>query len=344
MNLGYRAMILHGELTPLGQLSSAFLAPKDSQHLLFAYYESSLVIDFIVQRYGLEALKQILADLGAGKGINAAIPAHTVPLPEMEKQFAAFATDLAKGLAPGVDLEPPPDPGSDTNAGFWEETHPDNYLLRLRNAGKLMEAKQWAEARPILASLATAYHGEKGAENPLWLLAVTERNLNDTNAELATLQKFAVQESDFQELDVRLIDLFEAQTNWPEATKYAERLLAINPLISRPYRALAEAGLAAGHPEQSITAYRKLLLLDPPDPTDVHFQLARLLHGRGGSDPEAERQVLQALEDAPRFRDAQRLLLEINANRPQPTTGPDTSNPPAIPIAPAVTTNSIPPN
>jgi len=344
MNLGYRAMILHGELTPLGQLSSAFLAPKDSQHLLFAYYESSLVIDFIVQRYGLEALKQILADLGAGKGINAAIPAHTVPLPEMEKQFAAFATDLAKGLAPGVDLEPPPDPGSDTNAGFWEETHPDNYLLRLRNAGKLMEAKQWAEARPILASLATAYHGEKGAENPLWLLAVTERNLNDTNAELATLQKFAVQESDFQELDVRLIDLFEAQTNWPEATKYAERLLAINPLISRPYRALAEAGLAAGHPEQSITAYRKLLLLDPPDPTDVHFQLARLLHGRGGSDPEAERQVLQALEDAPRFRDAQRLLLEINANRLQPTTGPDTSNPPAIPIAPAVTTNSIPPN
>ena len=43
MNLAYREMILHGELTPLGQLSSAFLAPKDSQHLQFAYYESSLV-------------------------------------------------------------------------------------------------------------------------------------------------------------------------------------------------------------------------------------------------------------------------------------------------------------
>jgi len=350
MNLAYREMILHGELTPLGQLSSAFLAPKDSQHLLFAYYESSLVIDFIVQRYGLESLKQILADLGAGKGINTAIPAHTVALPEMEKQFAAFATDLAKGLAPGVDIEPPPDRSSDTNADVWEKTHPDNYYLRMQNAGKLMEAKKWAEARPVLESLAAAYHGEKGAENPLWLLAVTERNLNDTNAELATLQKFAVQESDFQELEVRLIDLFEAQTNWPEVTKYAERLLAINPLISLPYRALAAAGMADEHPEQAITADRKLLLLDPPDPTEVHFQLARLLHGRGGSEPEAERQVLEALEDAPRFRDAQRLLLEIKANMPQPTAGPATSNAPALPIppkppiAPADTTNSIKPN
>jgi tetratricopeptide (TPR) repeat protein len=229
-------------------------------------------------------------------------------------------------------------------------THPDNFYVRMQTAGKLMEAKKWAEAKPVLESLAAAYHGEKGADNPLWLLAVTERNLNDTNAELATLQKFAVQESDFQDLDVRLIDLFEAQTNWPEVTKYAERLLAINPLISLPYRALAAAGMADEHPEQAITADRKLLLLDPPDPTEVHFQLARLLHGRGGSEPEAERQVLEALEDAPRFRDAQRLLLEIKANMPQPTAGPATSNAPALPIppkppiAPADTTNSIKPN
>ena len=96
------------ELTPLGKLSSAFLAPKDSLHLEFAYYESSLVIDFIVQRFGFDTLKAILADLGAGQNINTAIPAHTVPLPEMEKQFAAFAGTMATNLAPGVDLESHP--------------------------------------------------------------------------------------------------------------------------------------------------------------------------------------------------------------------------------------------
>jgi Flp pilus assembly protein TadD len=84
--------------------------------------------------------------------------------------------------------------------------------------------------------------------------------------------------------------------------------------------------MATGNNEQAITADRKLLLLDPPDPVDLHFQLARLLHTRGSSEGEAERQVVQSLEEAPRFRDAQRLLLEIRDERPQPSTGSTTSN------------------
>jgi hypothetical protein len=36
-----------------------------------------------------------------------------------------------------------------------------------------------------------------------------------------------------------------------------------------------------------------------------------LLHGRGDANDEARRQVLKALEDAPRFRAAQQLLLEL---------------------------------
>jgi len=344
MNLAYREMILNGELTPLGDLSGAFLAPKDPLHLQFAYYESSLVIDFLVQRYGFDSVKAILADLGAGQNINTAIPAHTVPLLAMEKQFAAFAGELAKKLAPGVDLSKPPDLSSNVDDTAWDQMHPDNYYLRMQTAGKLMEAKDWAGARPVLESVAAAYHGEKGAQNPLWMLAVTERNLKDTNAELAALQTFARQEFDFQYSEARLIDLYEAQTNWPEVTQHAERLLAINPLISQPHRALAAAGMATGNSGQAITAYRRLLLLDPPDPVDVHFQLARLLHEQGSSGDEAERQVLQALEEAPRYRDAQRLLLEIKGESPKPDTSPAASNPATTPLSPANQSNPVQPN
>jgi tetratricopeptide (TPR) repeat protein len=183
-----------------------------------------------------------------------------------------------------------------------------------------MEAKKWAEAEPALESLAEAYHGERRGENPYWLLAVTQRNLQQTNAELATLKKFATQESDFQELFARLIVLSEAQTNWPEVTQYAGRMLAINPLVTLPHRALAEAAAATGNDAQAITAYHKWLWLDPPDPAAVHFQLARLLYKQGDAEIAAKRQVLEALEDAPRFRDAQRLLLEITDKLPQPAT------------------------
>ena len=61
-----------------------------------------------------------------------------------------------------------------------------------------------------------------------------------------------------------------------------------------------------------------MLLFDPPDPADVHFRLARLLRQAG--DPAAKRQVLQALEEAPRFREAQRLLLDITGELPRNQT------------------------
>ena len=331
MNLAYREMILTGELTPLGQLSSAFLTPKNGEHLQFAYYESSLVIEFIVQRFGFDSLKKILRDLREGEEINKTIVAHTAPLPEIEKQFDAFARERAKSLAPGLDLDKPPAGQTETESLVWKKIHADNYYLRMQKARELMEAKHWAEAKPVLESLAQSYHGESRAENSYWLLAVTQRNLKETNAELATLQKFAAQESDFVDLFSRLIELSEARKDWPAVTKYAERLLAINPLISLPYRALAEAAVASGKNEPAITAYRKLLWLDPPDPAEVHFQLARLLHKRGDAETEARRHVLEALEEAPRFREAQRLLLEIKRDKPQPTAGATTSNPQGSP-------------
>jgi tetratricopeptide (TPR) repeat protein len=318
MNLAYRDLILQGNLTPIGKLSSAFLTPSNSVALQFAYFQSSLVVEFLVQRFGFESLKQILSDLRDGAEINQSIASRTVPLPELEKQFEAFARAQAAQLAPGTDLEKPParqDPAADL---AWEMAHPNNFHLRLKKAVTLLAEKQWQEARPLLESLAAAYSGESKAANPLWLLAVTQRNLGETNAELATLQKFARQEADFVDLYVRLIELTEVRQDWPAVTKHAEQLLAINPLISLPHRALAAAGVATGNSEQAIMAYQKLLLLDPPDPAAVHFQLARLLHARGESNAEAKRQVLQSLEEAPRFRAAQRLLLELTATEPPP--------------------------
>jgi hypothetical protein len=307
MNLAYRDMILDGKLTPLGELSGAFLAPKTSEDLLFAYYESSLVVEFLARQHGLETVKTILRDLRDGQEINRAIAAHTVPLTELEKQFTAFARAQAESLAPGADLAKPP---KDDDAA-WGQAHTNNYYFKMRQAQKFMDDKNWAAAKPLLASAAASYAGERRGDNPLWLLAVTERNLNDTNAEWAALEKLAQRESDFVDLYLRLIELSVSGKDWAAAAKYANLLLAVNPLIPAPYAALARAGDALGENEQAIAAYRRLLLLEPADPAEVHYQLARLLHARGNAEAEAKRHVLQALEEAPRFREAQRLLLQI---------------------------------
>src|SRR5947207_5975507 len=95
MNPSYREMILEGELTPVSKLSAAFLTPRSDLHLQFAYYESALVVEFLVRRFGFDALRQILRDLGGGADINEAIAAHTAPMTKFEEDFTAFARERA---------------------------------------------------------------------------------------------------------------------------------------------------------------------------------------------------------------------------------------------------------
>ncbi len=102
----YRQMIQAGELQPVGKLSAAFITPKTGEHLVFAYYQSALVVEFLVERYGHKALKAVLEDLGRGVEINKALAARAAPLPELEKSFEAFARKRAEAVAPTGGLHP----------------------------------------------------------------------------------------------------------------------------------------------------------------------------------------------------------------------------------------------
>ena len=157
------------------------------------------------------------------------------------------------------------------------------------------------------------------------MLAAVFRGLGETNLERHALAKVAAADADSIEAYLRLMQLDSDAKDWSGVAENAERYLAVNPLVRPPYVYLADASDALNQAPPAIRAYQAMLLLDPPDPADVHFRLARLLRQTG--DVSAKRHVLQALEEAPRYRDAHRLLLEIESAAPA-GTGP---NPPATP-------------
>jgi tetratricopeptide (TPR) repeat protein len=342
MNPRYRQMALGDDLQPVSKLSAAFLSPRSSQHLQFAYYESSLVVEFLVQRYGMESLKAILHDLRDGVEINKAIENHSAPMSQFESEFAAFARQRALDLAPGLDWAQPglkvsrategnsiPEPGTMppgpllavSNAAdgkavtqtweSWAKNHPTNFWVMTHQAQDLVEAKQWAEAKPILEKLISFYPDFIGDESAYRMLAAAHRALAETNAERAVLTQFAAKDPEALDAYRRLMELDAAVTNCPAVEKNAQRYLAVDPLVALPHRYLAQASEKMDAVQTAIPAYRALLELDPPDPAEVHYHLARLLHQTGSAD-EARRQVLQALEEAPRYRDALRLLLQID--------------------------------
>jgi tetratricopeptide (TPR) repeat protein len=192
--------------------------------------------------------------------------------------------------------------------------HPNSAWTLTTRAKKALAAKQWAEAKAPLEKLIQLYPGSSGPDNAYILLAQAYRGLNDTDQERAILSKLARLDADALPAYLRLMDLDLQAKDWKAANRDAQRFLAINPLVPQPYRCVARANEELGQDREAVQAYHILLLLEPPDPADVHFRLARLLYKTG--DPKAKRQVLQALEEAPRFRDAHRLLLQIEQADP----------------------------
>ena len=376
MNPRYREMILGNELTPVSKLSAAFLSPRSAIHLQFAYYQSSLVVEFLIQRFGLDHLKALLSDLADGLEINEAIEKHSLPMKEMEREFAAFARERALAMAPGLDWQKPglkelihddeldstdsiisselvrtnenssssknprspESPGTDSGStptvrrlpdaetrdslAAWIADHPTNYYALMEQARTLIEEKKFSAAKKPLEKLIESYPTQTGPESSYAMLALAHRSLGETNDERQVLSRLSQQDDEAKNAYLRLMELCSQTADWSGVVQNAHKYLAVDPLTPPPYRYLARASEQMGDHRAAITAYQALIQLDPPDPAEIHFRLAQALHHSG--DHSALRHTLQALEEAPRYRAALALLLQLHTNMPpaNPTPPP----------------------
>jgi tetratricopeptide (TPR) repeat protein len=313
MNPQYRSMILAGELTPVSNLSAAFLNPSSPEHLQFAYYESSLVVEFLIERFGLSALKAILSDLKKGDQINKAISRHAAPIRQIEKQFKVFVRKRAEELAPDVDWEQLKAeqrvPADSRALAEWIEQHPNNFQALTTYAKVLMADRKWEQAKGPLRKLIELYPQYTADDNAYRLLAEAHRNLGETEQERQTLDKLASVSSDATYAYERLMEIAAEKKDWSEVVKNGKKYMAVVPLLTKLHWQLGLAKEELGRVEQAIRSYKRLLLLDPTNPADVNYRIGRLLEH---TDPAAaKRHVLQALAEAPRFRQAHSLLLKI---------------------------------
>ena len=313
MNSEYRKMILAGELIPISRLSSAFLSPPTPMHLQFAYYESSLVVEFLVDKFGLTSLKAILADLAEGEEINTVISRRTAPIEKIEKQFEAFARKRAEDLAQNVDWTVPEtgqiDPSDPEALAQWLTKHPNSFWALTRRASNLLEDKNWEQAQISLKKLISLYPNYTGEGNAYSLLAKIYRKLDETEQERLMLNKLGTISANAVEAYGRLMEIGMEQKDWRAILENGNKYTAVHPMLGTVHLQMGRANEELGQNEQAIDSYRRLLLLDPPDPADVNYRLAKLFQDR---DPgTAKRYVLEALADAPRFRKAHSLLLKI---------------------------------
>lgn len=304
----YRNMMLGEELTPVSQLSAAFLTAPSSVHLQFAYFESALVVEFLVESFGIEALNAVLGDLADGVLINDALSRHAMPIDDLDALFEEHAKSLAEGYAPGLDFSE-----LQRTSRFQNRSGPlpaNNWTRLRREIAQLAARDQLDEAYAGVLELVAHFAFDQTPVELLREKAALERRLTKEAEFLKTTRQIAGFSSDaFVELRTLIAEAVEREDQ-KGVIERAEDMLAIDPLIAYPHEVIASAARRLGDLDRERHALEALLALDRADVAGRRYRLAELAFSSGRLD-EARRHVLLALEEAPRYADAYRLLLKI---------------------------------
>lgn len=316
MTAQYRQMLLDKDLTPVSNLSAAFLSPPSPVHLQFAYYESSLVVQYLVDKHGIDAMKAILSDLGDGIPINNALEKNVGSIDKLDAQFDVYAKKIANEFAPELDWDREgfPERPNIENMTQWIAEHPDNYWGLSSMAAGFVRAEQFDQALEPLERLAEldAVTGERGG--PLEQLAVVYRELEKPEKEIQTLRRIVSLSSDALPALTKLIDAAEAEKDWKNVQVYAQKFLAINPLIPKGHAVISRSARELGKPMVAANSLQAMLEMKPFDPAKLHFETAEAFEA-AGNFAGAKHHVMAALEEAPRYRDAHRLLLKLASSK-----------------------------
>ena len=108
---------------------------------------------------------------------------------------------------------------------------------------------------------------------------------------------------------MRLQVLSEQQQKPDRIVELGLAIFAIDPFQAEAHLRTVTAAESLGQTDVALSRLTSLLQLQPDDSARLHFRIATLL--KVADPPVSRRHVLLALERAPRFREAHRLLLEL---------------------------------
>ncbi|MCE3016687.1 MAG: hypothetical protein LW870_12575, partial [Pirellula sp.] len=328
----YREMTLGEDFVPLSKLSGAFLNPKTPMHLQYAYFESSLAVEFYVEKFGLPALLRMLDDLSLGLPAADALKRSPGSLEALDNEFAAFAKERAEGMAPKADWSKPPmpekakeaiglgiglgsqggeiDPAANATANDWFAKNPDAFVSLERSLQKAVGNSKWTDALAIAEKMRTQWPDDARTTGVYAKLAMIHQRLEQMDQEREALVSLVERSSDAFDALSRLCEIDETRKDWESLANWSERLHAIQPIRFDVQQRRALSHELIGKHATAADAWLACLELDPLDYAWMHYKAAENLK-YSGRDSDAKRQVLMALEESPRFSDALRLLVQL---------------------------------
>ena len=301
-------------LHKLEEIDRGFTRPEFPGQILLSYYHASKVIGFIVDNHGFEAVTGLLEALGRGLGQEAAFQevlgqsrsaldaAFTASLKQRRDAFGQVLAGLPDVLGG--------DENDDTSLLEKLTGRAENpFLRRLQEGREALARNDYDTAEDRFRDALEIYPDFISGGNPYLGLAVVYRERGERAKLIAILEEFlAVSEYGAEEAR-ELGELYAEDGNTEQATAYLARSLDVEPYDVPTLDRLAVLYEARTMYPQVVQARRAILALSPVDKANAYYELARSLY-HNNEIAAAKRAVLQSLELAPGYREAQKLLLD----------------------------------
>ncbi|MFC1730483.1 tetratricopeptide repeat protein [candidate division KSB1 bacterium] len=303
----------HDMLLSLEEINRGFTRPKYPGQIMLSYYQSAKMIEFIADTYGFDRIVGLLTEFGSGKSMEESFRTVLNKSPdEINRDFFAVLENNKDDLSQVLT-------GRSTIFGSQRQTETileklfgasaSPYFENLKEGAALLSEEKYREAEQKYANALEIYPYYIDIGNPYTALAEIYSQLDETAKRIDILERY-LRISEYGAEEAReLAAYFTWHRDREKAMYYYERSFQVEPYDINAYTQLAELCMADENYEKEAIQRAVILALNPLDISKAHYNLALSLF-RSNRIPEAKMEVLKALEIAPGFREAQKLLLQ----------------------------------
>jgi cellulose synthase operon protein C len=281
------------KLLPISDIDRGFMHPSYPAQVVVSYFQAGKICNFIDQKWGHDKLLAMIHDYAELKSTPEVIDLEFKMKPEeFDRQFLAWLDAQTKRTVEGFDDWKKSIKGVAENAKAkkWDEV--------IREGTRIRDLyPDYVDAASVYEFLADAYEAKGEKDKEMAELAryskIGGRNPT-TLKQLAALQSEAGQKR--------------------EAAATLERINLIYPKDEDLHKRLGALYLDLNNSTLAVREFAAVVAGPPLDPAGAHYELARALKQANRTE-EAKDEVLFALEAAPSFKPAQKLLLELNVKQ-----------------------------
>jgi cellulose synthase operon protein C len=281
--------IQHKLLLPVAELDRGFIRPSYPSQVIVSYFQGGKICSYIAEKWGYSKLLDM---------VHAFAKLESTP-DVFQKVLGISSTDFDKQFLAWLDVQ--------TKVTV---EHFDEWREKLKTMVADERAMKYDDVIKTGNAIRDWYPDYVEVGSVYELLADAYTAKGDKDDARKQLEKYNEVGGRDPKLVEQLATLEEEAGQPKKAAAALDRLNYIYPEDQELHKRLGDLWLAQNNVPGAIREYQALLALKPLDQATSHYQLAEA-YRRADRLDQARDEVLLALEAAPGFKPAQKLLLEI---------------------------------